>query len=67
MRTVRAPRLSDKELVALVQNAKTPADHETRAGYYERTAAELAKGHQTQGSRRSIPAFATRAIQLQAV
>ena len=39
--TTRAPRLSDKELVALVQNAKTPADHEKLAAYYDATATEV--------------------------
>lgn len=40
--TVKAPDLSDKELIALIQNAKTPADHEKLAAYYDQTAADLA-------------------------
>lgn len=39
--TTKAPRLTSKEVVALIQNAKTPADHEKLAAYYDQTAAEL--------------------------
>ena len=34
-------RLSTKEVVALIESAKTPADHEKLAAYYDQTATEL--------------------------
>ncbi len=40
--TAKAPDLSDKELIALIQNARTPADHEKLAAYYDQTATDLA-------------------------
>lgn len=39
--TAKARDLSDEELIALIQNAKTPADHEKLAAYYDQTAADL--------------------------
>ena|SRR6188768_2884892 len=36
--TVKAERLSDTEAVALIEKAKTPADHERLAAYYEQRA-----------------------------
>ncbi len=40
--TAKAPDLTDEELMTLIQNAKTPADHEKLAAYYDQTATDLA-------------------------
>lgn len=37
----KTARLTTKEVVTLIQNAKTSADHEKLAAYYEQTAADL--------------------------
>ena len=39
--TTKSPRITNKEVVALIQNAKTPADHEKLAAHYDQTAADL--------------------------
>jgi hypothetical protein len=39
--TSKAPRLTPKEAVALIENAKTPAEHDRLAAYYDQTAADL--------------------------
>jgi len=40
--TAKASELTDAELVALIKNAETPADHERLAAYYDQTATDLA-------------------------
>ena len=39
--TPKTARLSTKEVVTLIQNAKTSADHERLAAYYDQTAVDL--------------------------
>ena len=39
--TVKTDRLTDTEVVALIEKAKTPADHERLAAYYEQIASDL--------------------------
>ena len=41
--TPKTPRLTDDEVVAFLENAKTPADHERLATYYEQVATDLDK------------------------
>lgn len=39
--TAKAPQLTEKELLALLETAKTPADHEKLAAYYDGEAADF--------------------------
>ena len=40
-RQTAAPQLTEKELIALLENAKTPADHEKLAAYYDAEATDF--------------------------
>src|SRR6187399_2927782 len=39
--SAKTERLTDDQVVALIGNAKTPADHEALAAYYRQTATDL--------------------------